>query len=267
MGIVNVTPDSFSDGGKFWAKEAAIGHGLQLIDDGADIIDVGGESTRPGSQPVGVDEEIRRVIPVIKALAGQGAVVSIDTLYARVAEAAAEAGATIINDVSGGLVDQALPLVARDRELLYIASHWRGRAETLDLHVSPVAEVLSELKRRTDELLTIGLDPGKVAVDPGLGFAKNSATNWALLAGVKDLHTLGFPVLIGASRKRFLGELLADDDGNQRGVEERDIATAAISALAALNDVWAVRVHNVSASRDAIAVAAAWSAAFKGSDK
>jgi dihydropteroate synthase len=257
MGVVNVTPDSFSDGGAFLDPDAAIAHGLALVHDGADIVDVGGESTRPGAHRVSAEEEARRVLPVVRALAASGAVVSVDTMRAGLAAAALEAGAAIVNDVSGGLADPAMAHVIRDAGVPFVAMHWRGHSEHMqDLAVydDVVADVVAELRTGLDRLVDAGLDVEQVVLDPGLGFAKTGAHNWQLLAHVDALHALGRPLLVGASRKGFLGVLLADQDGEPRPLDGRDDATAAVTALAAWSRVWAVRVHEVRASLDAARV-------------
>jgi len=261
MGVLNVTSDSFSDGGRFLDRDTAIAHGLELHRLGADIIDVGGESTRPGASRVAPQTEAARVVPVIAALALSGVRTSVDTMRARVAEAAVEAGAQVVNDVSGGRADPEMARVVAEAEVPWILMHWRSAADYV--HTAPthyddvVAEVTAELMERVDVAVAAGVDPGRLALDPGLGFAKTAAHNWALLAALPDLVARGFPVLVGASRKRFLGSLLADGD-EPRPPDGREIATAAVSALAATNGAWGVRVHDVTASLDAVAVAHAW---------
>lgn len=261
MGVVNVTPDSFSDGGNWFDAQAAIDHAHDLLAAGADILDVGGESTRPGAPRVDEDEEIRRVIPVISALAAAGAVVSIDTTRASVAQAAAAAGALIINDVSGGLADKEMAKVAAQTGLVFVAMHWRGHATDMDYletYTDVFADVSKELLARVDNLLDAGVTPSQIVLDPGLGFSKVGANNWPLLQHTADLVALGFPVLVGASRKRFLGHLLADPQGVPAPPLDRDHATAAISALTAGSGAWCVRVHDVAPSAAAVRVAAAW---------
>jgi dihydropteroate synthase len=265
MGVLNVTPDSFSDGGRWLDHEAAVRHGLQLHSDGADLIDVGGESTRPGAQRVPVEEELRRIRPVIRDLAAAGVTVSVDTMRAAVAEQALVAGARVVNDVSGGLADPAmLPLVAAAR-VPYVVMHWRGHSTRMDelaTYADVVVDVTAELTARLDAAVAAGIDRSQVIVDPGLGFAKTAEHNWALLRCLDALFGLGRPVLIGASRKRFLGALLADPaTGAPRPMDRRDDASAAVSALAAFAGVWGVRVHDVRGSLDAVRVAAAWRAA------
>lgn len=259
IGILNVTPDSFSDGGRYLDREDAVAHGVALHAEGADLIDVGGESTRPGAHRVEAPTELARVVPVIRELAERGVPCSVDTTRAAVAEAALEAGAIMVNDVSGGLADPAMaPTVARYR-VPWILVHWRGPSAVMRMLASysdVVAEVRAELVARVDAAVLAGVDPGALVLDPGLGFAKTAAHNWTLLGHLDVLIQLGFPVLLGASRKGFLGSLLT---GGQLP-ERRDTATAAVSALAAAAGVWGVRVHNAAASREAIAVAAAWRA-------
>lgn len=264
MGVVNVTPDSFSDGGRWFEPSAAVEHGRQLLAEGADVLDVGGESTRPGSARVSVDEERRRVLPVIRELAAAGAVVSVDTTRAVVAQEAVAAGALLVNDVSGGLADPDMGRVVADAGVVYVAMHWRGHADVMDAlaqYDDVVADVRDELARRLDALLAVGVAAEQVVLDPGLGFAKPGRDNWPLLAHLDALQELGRPVLVGASRKRFLGHLLAGADGVPVPPAARDRATAAVSALAAAAGAWCVRVHDVPGSADAVRVAAAWSGA------
>ncbi len=260
MSVLNVTPDSFSDGGRFVDVEVATAHAMNQVAAGADIIDVGGESTRPGAQRIPVEEELRRVLPVVRALVAQGVVVSIDTMRSQVAQQAVAAGAGLVNDVSAGLADPQMHAWVADVAVPYIAMHWRGHSAQMDQlarYDDVVADVCAELGARLEELARAGVDLDRVVLDPGLGFAKNAQHNWALLAGMPQLLALGRPVLIGASRKRFLGELLGTS-GHPRAVDQRDTATDAITALAAAAGAWAVRVHDVRGSRDAIAVAGAW---------
>jgi len=259
MGIVNVTPDSFSDGGLYLSQDAAIAHGEQLMAAGAQLVDVGGESTRPGAERVPAIEEQRRVLPVIKGLADRGIPVSIDTMNASTALAAAELGAVVINDVSAGLADPGMDRVAAETGLHFIASHWVGNwapdapGETSRPSASygnVLRDVRNELKNRVAELIVNGVRPDRIIVDPGIGFAKTAEQNWQLLSNIAALGTIGYPVLIGASRKRFLGALVAPG----APTSARDTATATISALAAQAGVWGVRVHNVAASKDALDV-------------
>jgi dihydropteroate synthase len=257
MGILNVTPDSFSDGGRYADVDAAIEHGIALQQGGADIVDVGGESTRPGADRVDAATEAQRVVPVITGLAAAGVPMSIDTTRASVAAAALAAGATVINDVSGGLADPAMAEVAADAGCPWILMHWRGhsrRMNDLAVYRDVVAEVRGELLERVDDAVRGGVDPGQIILDPGIGFAKNAEHNWALSAHLDVLIDLGFPVLFAASRKTYLGRLLADSDGAPRPVDEREAATLATSVLAAAAGVWGIRVHDVRATADALAV-------------
>ncbi|WP_344932957.1 dihydropteroate synthase [Sphaerisporangium flaviroseum] len=261
MGVVNVTPDSFSDGGEFFDPEVAVRHGLELVEQGADIVDVGGESTRPGAARVSLAEELRRVEPVIRALSAQGVTVSVDTMRAEVAEVAVEAGASLVNDVSGGLADPAMPRVVAASGVPYVVMHWRGHSHEMDgraVYSDVVTEVTEELRKRVDTVLAEGVGEHQIIVDPGLGFAKRPEHNWSLLAGIARLNELGHPIIIGASRKRFLGRLLADPDGTPRPFSRSDDATLAVTALAAHAGAWCVRVHHVRPNADAVRVAAAW---------
>ncbi len=267
MGVVNVTPDSFSDGGHWFDVDAAIGHGLDLVREGADIVDVGGESTRPGAARISLGEELRRVEPVIRALAEEGVTVSVDTMRAEVAEAAVEAGARLVNDVSGGLADPAMPRVVAATGVPYVVMHWRGHSRDMDsraIYADVVTEVAEELRKRTDSVIAEGVREEQIVLDPGLGFSKQAEHNWALLAGIDRLDRLGYPLIIGASRKRFLGRLLADADGTPRPFSRSDNATLAVTALAARAGAWCVRVHDVGPNADAVRVAAAWKAADEG---
>jgi dihydropteroate synthase len=270
MGVVNVTPDSFSDGGQWYGADAAIAHGLDLMAQGADIVDVGGESTRPGAQRISAAEELRRVGPVVTGLVQAGVPVSIDTMRAQVAEFALAAGARLVNDVSGGLADPAMPALVAAAGVSYVVVHWRGHSRqmyTRAIYADVVAEVRDELAQRVDAVIAAGVDPGHIVLDPGLGFGKRPEHNWPLLAGLADVARLAggtFPVLVGASRKRFLGNLLAGPDGTPRPFEACDGATVAITALAAAAGAWCVRVHQVPLNADAVRVAAAWRAADKG---
>lgn len=264
MGVVNVTPDSFSDGGRWFAPDAAVAHGLALLADGADLLDVGGESTRPGAARVPVAEELDRVLPVVRELAARGAAVSVDTTRAEVAEAAVAAGAVVVNDVSGGLADPEIREVVARTGVVYVAMHWRGHADVMDAladYDDVVTDVRRELADRVAELRAAGVADHQVVLDPGLGFAKPGSANWPLLARLPELVADGFPVLVGASRKRFLGHLLAGEDGVPVPPEQRDAATAAVSALAAASGAWCVRVHEVRGTADAVRVAARWRAA------
>jgi dihydropteroate synthase len=256
MGILNVTPDSFSDGGRFDEADAAIEHGLALVAAGADLVDIGGESTRPGAERVSVEAELDRVLPVIRGLVEQRVGVSIDTMNAETAQAAIEAGAEIINDVSGGLADPEMYRIVAETGATYIASHWRGHLDgtDADTYDDVVYDVRHELKGRIAELIVWGVNPRRIVVDPGLGFSKNADQNWRLLGHLPALATLGYPVLVGASRKRFLGDLIADD----APAADRDPATAITSALAAEAGAWGVRVHNVADTKAALDVWDRW---------
>ena len=257
MGIVNVTPDSFSDGGRYADVAAAVEHGLQLHRAGADIVDVGGESTRPGAARVDPATEAARVVPVITGLAAAGVPLSIDTTRAAVAAAALEAGAIAINDVSGGLADPAMAAVAREAGCPWILMHWRGHSREmaqLAVYRDVVAEVRAELLDRVEAATAAGVDPGQIILDPGLGFAKTAEHNWALSRHLDVFVDLGFPILFGASRKTYLGRLLADAAGEPRPVDRREDATLATSVLAVAAGAWGVRVHDVRATVDALAV-------------
>jgi dihydropteroate synthase len=258
MGIVNVSPDSFSGDGRDPAS--AVRHGLSMLDAGADLLDVGGESTRPGAHRVGLEEELRRVVPVVTSLAAAGAVVSVDTTRAAVAQAALGAGAQLVNDVSGGLADPAMLAVVATAGVPYVAMHWRGHSADMQTRASygdVVAEVRAELAARGAAAQAAGIAPGRLLLDPGLGFAKLAEHNWALLRALPELAALGRPLLVGASRKSFLGALLANADGTVRPPPGRDAATASVTVLAAQAGVWAVRVHDVGPSADAVRVVAA----------
>ena len=266
MSVLNVTPDSFSDGGRWADPEVAVARARELIAQGADIIDIGGESTRPGAQRVDVDTEISRVLPVVRALLADGtdgsagsAIVSVDTIHAATAEAAIDAGAHIINDVSGGLADPAMPALIARAGVVYVCQHWRGDPETMDrLTDYPggvVAGVEAELRERLDELDAAGVDRSQVVLDPGLGFAKTHEQSWELLAATARLIAdLGQPLLVGSSRKRFLAQA-AEADATP---VQRDAVTAATTALAAAAGAWAVRVHEVPANRAAVRTASLW---------
>jgi dihydropteroate synthase len=269
MGVVNVTPDSFSDGGLWYGPEKAIAHGLELAAQGADIVDVGGESTRPGAQRVSEQEELRRVGPVVTELVKAGVPTSIDTMRARVAEFALDAGVQLVNDVSGGLADPEMPRLVAAAGVSYVVVHWRGHSRDMyrpAVYADVVSEVRDELARRVDAVVAAGVDPARIVIDPGLGFGKRPEHNWPLLAGLADIAVIGertFPVLVGASRKRFLGLLLAAPDGTPRSFAGSDQATAAVTALAAAAGAWCVRVHEVPANADAVRVAAAWIGAVR----
>ncbi|MGW4100536.1 dihydropteroate synthase [Mycobacterium sp. NPDC004974] len=262
MGVVNVTDDSFSDGGKFIDRDRAVAHGLALAAAGAAIIDVGGESTRPGAVRVDPGVEAARVAPVIEALASQGIAVSIDTMHADVAKVALESGAQIVNDVSGGRADPNMAPLLAEAKVPWILMHWRSVSAEQPHHApgygDVVAEVRAELLAAVDAAVAAGVDPQRLIIDPGLGFAKTAQDNWALLRALPEFIDTGIPVLVGASRKRFLGALLAAQDGTPRPPDGRETATAAISMLAAQHGAWGVRVHDVVASVDALAVLEAW---------
>ncbi|MER6272607.1 dihydropteroate synthase [Streptomyces sp900105755] len=269
MGVVNVTPDSFSDGGRWFDTTAAVKHGLDLGAQGADLVDVGGESTRPGATRVDEDEELRRVVPVVRGLASEGVVVSVDTMRASVARQALAAGAALVNDVSGGLADPDMIPVVADSGAPFVVMHWRGflaGGNVRGVYDDVVGEVLDELHARVDAVLAGGISPDRIVVDPGLGFSKNSEHDLALLARLDRLHALGHPLLVAASRKRFLGRVLAGPEAAPPPARERDAATAAVSALAAHAGAWAVRVHEVRATADAVRVARAIEGARTGTD-
>lgn len=262
MGVVNVTPDSFSDGGRWAEPDTAIAHARELLAAGADILDIGGESTRPGATRPLVEEELARVVPVISALAAEGAVVSVDTMRAEVAGAALAAGATLVNDVSGGLADPAILAVVADAGAPYVAMHWRAHSDHMrDFAVydgpgGVVEAVRAELAARVDAMLAAGIAGDRIVLDPGLGFAKRAPHNWELLAGLDRIADLGHPVLVGASRKSFLGALLVGPDGAPRPVDQREAANTAVTVHLARAGVWGIRVHDVRASHDALRVVA-----------
>lgn len=256
MGIVNVTPDSFSDGGRWYDEDAAVAHGLELVAQGATLVDVGGESTRPGAHRPDEDEEVRRVVPVVRRLADEGVAVSVDTMRTRVAAAAVEAGAAVINDVSGGLAEPEIASVVAGSDIPFVVMHWRGHSTDMYAAASyddVVGEVCTELEQRVEVLLAAGLGEHQLVLDPGIGFAKTAEHNWELLAGLERVVALGRPVLLGTSRKGFLGKV-GRAVGAERPPVERDTATAVTTALAARTGVWAVRVHDVVASVDALDV-------------
>ncbi|HWD05437.1 MAG TPA: dihydropteroate synthase [Amycolatopsis sp.] len=253
MGILNVTPDSFSDGGRYLRTEPAVRHGLRMAEQGADLVDVGGESTRPGAARIPVEEEIARVLPVVRELARAGVSVSIDTMRSAVAEAAVEAGAVIVNDVSGGLADPSMARAVAELGVPYVAMHWRAHSAEMHLHNhyrDVVGDVVTELRARLEDLVDAGIEPERIVVDPGLGFAKTAEQSWQLLRRLDALHALGRPVLVGASRKSLLAPLAPD-------LAKRDTATAAVTAIAAARGAFAVRVHDVATSAVAAQVAAA----------
>lgn len=257
MGVLNVTPDSFSDGGAWFTPESAAAHGRELLHQGADLVDVGGESTRPGASRPDETEELRRVIAPIAALTGAGCRVSVDTMRSGVARAAVEAGAAMVNDVSGGVADPRMLPVVADLDVAYVCMHWRGHADVMQERASytdVVQEVHDDLARRVDACVAAGIDPDRIVLDPGIGFAKTADHNWELLRRLDAFDDLGLPLLVAVSRKRFLGALLADSDTELRPASERDDATLAVTTLLAARGVWGVRTHTVRPHRDAIAV-------------
>ena len=264
MGVLNVTPDSFSDGGRYLDVNAAVAHGIEMYEAGADFVDVGGESTRPGAERVDATVESQRVLPVIRRLAAAGVPISIDTTRASVAKAALDAGATMVNDVSGGLADPEMAGLVAATGCPWVLMHWRGHSremQQLAEYQDVVKEVRDELSQRIDAALAAGVQPGQIIVDPGLGFAKRPEHNWRLSAHLDEIVALGYPVLVGASRKSYLGHLLADAGGTPRPVSEREAATIAASLLAIAAGAWGVRVHYVLGTRDALKVLeATWNA-------
>ena len=260
MGVVNVTPDSFSDGGQWFEPSAAVAHGRELREQGADILDIGGESTRPGAERPSLDEELRRVVPVVTALAADGATVSVDTMRASVAAAALEAGAALVNDVSGGLADPEMAGVVAAAGVPFIAMHWRGHSVDMQARATyddVVADVCAELAGRAESLVAQGISADRLVLDPGFGFAKTAAHNWSLLKRLDEVIALGHPVLVGTSRKAFLGRLGLPDGAEPRPPLDRDVQTAATSVHAAMMAAWAVRVHHVPSTLDALRVAQA----------
>lgn len=258
MGVVNVTPDSFSDGGRYFSASSAIEHGLALLAAGADLIDVGGESTRPGAPTIDREEEQDRVLPVVRELSAAGAIVSVDTMWADTAAKAWSAGASVVNDVSGGRADPQMLPFAAEAGLPFVVMHWRAHSDHMQQHtdyVDVVQDVLTELGEQIDAALAAGIATDKIVVDPGLGFSKTGDQNWTLLAALDRFVALGHPVLVAASRKGFLGTLLADE-AHPRPVDDREDATVALTALAAAAGAWAVRVHDPRPSADAVRVVA-----------
>jgi dihydropteroate synthase len=266
MGVVNVTPDSFSDGGKWFRADDAVAHGLELAAQGADIVDVGGESTRPGAQRISEEEELRRVGPVVKALVKSGLVVSIDTMRPAVAEFALSAGARMVNDVSGGQADPGMAALIAAAQVPFVVTHWRDFSADMyrrAVYDDVVAEVTAELAANVTALIEAGIDPARLIMDAGLGFAKRPAHNWAILTRLGEISELAcpgapFPVLVGASRKGFIGRLLSADPDNPRPFDQTDDATVALTALAAVSGAWCVRVHAVPGNVDAAKIAARW---------
>lgn len=261
MGVLNVTPDSFSDGGRHFEPISAIAHGITMQRDGADVIDVGGESTRPGATRIDAQEELHRVLPVVAALVAAGVHVSIDTMRSEVARECVLAGACIVNDVSGGLADQAMYAAVAQLDVPYVIMHWRGHGSVMNSLASYAdvsAEVFSEINERLVAATAAGVNPEAIIIDPGLGFSKEPDHNWQVLNQLAGLVDRGYPVLVGASRKRFLGELLVGSTGVPRDFAGRDAATNAVSAIAAATGAWGVRVHNVKSAVDAVLVGQAW---------
>ncbi len=261
MGVLNVTPDSFSDGGRHFELTSAIAHGMKMQGEGADVIDVGGESTRPGATRIDKQEELLRVLPVVSALVAAGVHVSIDTMRSEVARECVLAGACIVNDVSGGLADQAMYETVAQLDVPYVIMHWRGHGSVMNSLASYAdvpAEVISEISERLVAATAAGVNPEAIIIDPGLGFAKDPDDNWQVLNQLAGLVDQGYPVLVGASRKRFLGSLLAGSTGIPRDFAGRDAATDAVSAIAAATGAWGVRVHNAKSAVDAVLVGQAW---------
>jgi dihydropteroate synthase len=257
MGVVNVTPDSFSDGGEWLDPDDAIAHGLDLLAEGADLVDVGGESTRPGAVRPTQQTELARVIPVVTALASAGGIVSVDTMRPEVAELAVRAGARLINDVSGGRADSEMLATVARLGVPYVCMHWRGHSADMQsraVYADLTGEVVSELGEQLEAALAAGIRRDRLIVDPGFGFAKTGEHNWELLNGLDALDGLGYPILYGLSRKTFLGTLLAGPDGTPRPATGRDDASLALTTLLVRRRVWAVRVHRVRPSVDAVAV-------------
>jgi len=260
MGVINVTPDSFSDGGESLVTESAVLRGIQMIRDGVDIIDIGGESTRPGAPRISPEEEKARVLPVLRALSDYDTVLSIDTMRAEVAEEAIAAGASIVNDVSGGLADAEMPRLIADVRVPYVVMHWRGFSDSMQklaIYEATAKEIRHELADRVEKLTKAGVDIDQIILDPGLGFAKEPDHNWDVLQEIESFEKLKRPLLVGASRKRFLGALLNDGE-RDRDVKGREAATVAVTTMLAERKVWGVRVHNVRDSRDAIEVVTRW---------
>ncbi|GAB3041770.1 dihydropteroate synthase [Parafrigoribacterium mesophilum] len=258
MGILNVTPDSFSDGGRYADHEVALQHASEMISAGADIIDVGGESTRPGAPRLDVAEEQRRAMPIVRELINRGIPVSIDTMNSATAQVAVDAGVVLVNDVSGGLADPGMATVIGESGVRYVAMHWRGPSATMQanaVYANVVRDVRDELRARVDDLRNHGVQQGQLVLDPGIGFAKNARQNWEVLGHLREFETLGYPILVGASRKSFLGPLLPEG----ASAADRDRPTAVISALAAEAGVWGVRVHDVAGTKAALDVWDAWS--------
>ena len=264
MGVLNVTPDSFSDGGRWFDTDKAIEHGRHLVREGADMIDVGGESTRPGATRPTPQEETDRILPVISALAAEGVTVSVDTMRAEVAKAALAAGAVLVNDVSGGRADPHMFETVAEAGAPYVLMHWRAHSATMQQatqYDDVVEDVAAELQEQLDLALAAGIHPSRISLDPGIGFSKTADQNWDVLAATERYHDLGYPLLIATSRKRFLGHLLVGPDGELRPPLERDDATTATTAIAATAGAWCIRAHAVRSTADAVRVAARWAAA------
>jgi dihydropteroate synthase len=264
MGVLNVTPDSFSDGGRWLDADRAVAHGRRLVHEGADLVDVGGESTRPGATRPSPQEELDRVLPVIRTLAADGIALSVDTMRAEVAAAALDAGAVLVNDVSGGRADPEMFTTVARRQAPYVLMHWRAHSAQMHRrsdYDDVVAEVADELTEQLDLALEAGIDPGRIALDPGIGFSKTADQNWEVLAATERYHHLGHPLLVATSRKRFLGHLLAGPDDELRPPLERDDATTATTALAAVAGAWCIRAHAVRATADAVRAATRWAQA------
>jgi dihydropteroate synthase len=257
IGVVNVTPDSFSDGGLWFESRAAVDHGLELINEGADIVEVGGESTRPGANRPTVEEELRRVLPVVSELAATGAVVGVDSMRPEVVAQAVARGAAMVNDVSGGRADPAMLRLVAELQVPYVCMHWRGHSadmQNMAHYTDVVTEVITELRQQISAAISAGIAAERLIIDPGFGFAKTGEHNWQLLQRIGELSTLSLPVLAGVSRKAFLGTLLADSESRPRQAQERDAATTALTTILAEQGIWGVRVHSVRPNRDAIAV-------------
>ena len=256
MGILNVTPDSFADGGRHFTMDDALNRAKEMIEEGVDIIDIGGESTKPGADRVSEAEEANRVIPVLEQVIPLGTEVSIDTTRSSIAEKAIKLGVKYVNDVSGGLADKEMyKLIAKHPEVQYVIMHWRGHSKTMQelaTYKDVVKEVKEELEERVNSAIEAGVDPDQIIIDPGIGFSKSPEHNWELLKNLDRLSLLGYPILIGASRKRFLGELTGGSNP-----DEREAATLAITAAMAKQGVWAVRTHSVKPHRDVIATISA----------
>lgn len=260
MGVLNITPDSFSDGGEFLDPSQALAHAKLLIAQGADILDVGGESTRPGAQRVDLTTEQSRILPVIDAIKDLGVAISVDTMNAQTAVLAIETGASIINDVSGGLADPSMFAALASFDCTYILGHWRGHSDVMDslnAYSDVAREVVGELAEQVAMAVSAGIDRSRIVVDPGIGFAKDVKQNWDLVARLDELEQLGLPILVGASRKRFLAAALNEQDPSSVSTQRRDVATAVLTALLLQRKLWGIRVHNVEATVDAIKVVSA----------